>query len=551
MYSQFLITVLFLFFSFTSSLLSGQNTPDLINKIDSIFADMSDMEKPGAVLTIMKGDQIILSRAYGSSNLYLKTPYNENTLFPLMNFTDQLVAFSVLQLERKKRIKLSDPINQYLPNLGFKNNVTIDHLLNHSSGLPLILSLRMLAGWKYTDPISQDEFLRLTKSVTSDIKPDEKIGHSHAGIRILQMLVEKVSGNNFSDYATANIFSPLGMNQTVIGIESFGQGRHHAVGYETENDKYKRVTPIELEIMCPKTYTTQGDFQKWMLNVQTKKFEKDIIEKMDDAYMLNEVRQKRSNNDYCVGQQQYYLSQGNDEFFFGDVTDGFTWNWRRLKQSEISIMALSNNETYIGPKISAIVRLMIPPVSNTGNTASTLNNPVSQEDLSVDDLDEFAGSYWNETYFYTTKISVVDGALHHADNDNGFVFTMERLSKNLFRTPFGGTVEFKTGLDGQRRFINILPLGSVYESVSYNAPVLSRKDQERYEGLYESVPLNIIYSVVFEEGELKIKRSRKTDLILSPIGQNKFRSSEIDFRVIEFQENVSEDQLMVIRGHHA
>ena len=79
-----------------------------------------------------------MSKNYGAANLAYKTPFDENTVFPLDGFTEKLVVLSLFQLERKGLLNLSDPLNLYLPDLGFNDNVSLDHLLNHSSGFSMI-----------------------------------------------------------------------------------------------------------------------------------------------------------------------------------------------------------------------------------------------------------------------------------------------------------------------------------------------------------------------------------------------------------------------------
>ena len=542
---QPLITIgaflLFCFFNLQS--IEGQVDPDskeFITSIDSIFADKADMTGPGASIIIIKGSSVILSKNYGSANLSFGVPFNENTLFPLPNFTDHLVAFSVLQLDQKGLIKLTDPINKYLPEFGFQNDVLITHLLNHSSDLPFLLSLRLMAGWNFTDPFYQNDFLNLTKKFTKDLKPDNKIIHSHTGIKILQMLVEKVSQKNFSEYASLNIFQPLGMTSSVIKNEYFKEHKNNSIGYNETDVGYQRSYSTELALMCPMAYSTQNDFGKWMLNVQTKNFEGSIIEQMDQALLIKGEPQKRLNGTYCIGQQQYYKFLGEDEFYLMESYEGHSWKWIRLQESDLSIMAIGNLSSYIGNKVNAVARLLVPPISKSSTTEKTESTPII---LSEKEMEACTGVYWNEDYLYTTEISIKDGVLYHSDNDNGFNFVMSPQTNTFFETPFGGTIEFTSIGGNQKKMRNILPNGRVFDSKEYDVAALKKGNQLKYVGLYSSDKLNAFYSIVWEDQQLILRRSRKPDLVLTPIGDNRFRVSEIDFRLIEFEENEKGDVL--------
>lgn len=537
---QLLVTICtFLFFCFCKlPSIEAQidpNSKKFIATIDSIFSDKSDMTSPGAVVIIMKGKNTILSKSYGSANLSFGLPFNENTLFPLSNFTEQLVAFSVLQLEEKGLIKLSDPINKYLPVLGFQKEVFITHLLNHSSDLPLVASLRLMAGWNFPDPFYQEDFLSLTKKITKNLKPDIKIQHSHAGIKILQMLVEKVSGKDFPKYASTNIFQPLGMTSTVIKNEHFKENKNHSIGYDKTDDGYQRSYITELASMCPMTYSTQNDFEKWMLNMQTKKIGGSIIEKLDQALSIKGVSEKRKNRTYCIGQQQYYKAYGEDEFYFRDTDEGHSWKWIRLKQSEISIMAIGNLNSYIGTKVNTIESLLVTPPSPTKSPVieKSESTPIQ---LSEKEMQAYTGFFWDSGYLFTSHVTIKDGGLYYTDLDNGWHFPMTLRSKSRFDSPDGTQMEF-SNLDEDPKFTLTTPNGSKYYSNKYDAANLEKIDRSKYAGIYSSDALNVLYEMIVEDNKLLLKRSRKPDLELVPIGKNKFRTKEMDFRLIAFKEN--------------
>ncbi len=535
---QLIVTIcaftLFYFYKVPS--IKAQITPlskETIAAIDSIFVDNADLNVPGASVIIIKGEKLVFSKNYGSANLSFGIPFNENTIFPLTGFSEQLVVFSILQLEKKGRINLTDPVNKYLPELGFQDQVSLSHLLNHTSGLPLIGSLRLMAGWNFTDPFYQDDFLNLTKKITKDLKSDINYNHSHSGIKFLQMVIEKASGMKFSEYASANIFLPLGMNNSAIKNERYKQNKNSSVGYTKTDTGFQKTYSTEYAAMCPISYSTQTDFEKWMLNVQTKKFEGSIIEKLDQALTVNGELQKRKNRSYCIGQQQYYNFLDQDEFYFMDTDQGHSWKWIRLKQSDLSIMVVGNVDTYIGNKVNAIARLLVPTTTEEPATEESTSTPIK---LTTKEMQSYTGFFWDKNYLFTTQISIKDGALYYDDLDNGWNFSLTPLSKSMFESPPWNKVEI-TNLDGQKKLRLILRDGREFPSEEYDPEIISAKDYARYEGIYNSEQLNAFYKLIVEDNKLILKRSRKPDLELLPIGKNKFRTAEVDFRLIEFQED--------------
>ncbi len=531
-----IISTLFFFYLYNLPSIEAQIDPSskkFVTAIDSIFLDRSDLKAPGASVIIMKGDKLLLSKNYGSANLSIGIPFSEQTIFPLSDFTDHLVAFSILQLEKKQLISLNDPVNKYLPDLGFQKDVSIAHFLNHSSDLPALVSLRLIAGWTYDEPFYQKDFLNLTKKVTKDLKPDTRMNHSGAGIKILMMLVEKVTGVKFSEYAATNIFQPLGMTNTFVKNEDFMKNKNHSIGYDKTEKGYKSVHAMKFEILCPLTYSTQKDFQKWMLNFQTKEFEGSIIEQMDQALLLKGEFQKRKNRSFCFGQHQYYKFSGEDEFYLRATDEGYSWKWVRLKQSDYSIMTIGNLGTYIGAKVNDIARLLIPSTDDASDKEAPKTTPIK---MSEKELEAYTGLYWDNNYFFSTQVSIKDGALYYNDLDNGWNFSLTQLSKSLFESPPWNKVEF-SDLDGQKKLNLMLMDGREFPSEEYDPTVVDAKDYPKYAGIYTSDQLNNFYQLIVKDDQLILKRGRKPDLELTPIAKNKFRTSEADFRLIEFKED--------------
>jgi len=511
------------------------NPQEFAMAIDSLFADKADLKAPGASLIVMKGKETLLLKNYGSANLAFGLPFDENTIFPLEEFTEQLVIFSIFQLEKKKRIKINDAVNKYLPALGFENQVTLSHLVNHTSGLPNIGSLSQLAGWSFTDPFDQDDFLNLTKNFSSNLSPDKKIEHIHSGIKLLQLVVEKVSGVSFSEYATTHIFAPLKMTNTTIKAKDYSGHKNIAVRYEQTDAGYSKAIPNYTAEACPTTYSTQLDFQKWMYNYQSKLYEGDILDRMDETLTLKGKLQEKSYRDYLKGQHNYSSYLGQDEYYRTYTGNGFSWRWTRFKPSGVTIMAIGNLETYIGAKVDEIAKLLIDydqPLSPEAKVAKAA--PV---ELSKSEMEACTGIYWNEDYYFTTEISLKDGGVNFVDKDNGFDFQMSPRSKTFYSTPFGGTVEFTNMGGNQKVMKNILPNGLIFVSKQYDIAPLKEGDQLKYEGLYGSDKLKAFYRVVWENNKLILKRSRKPDLELTPIGEHQFRAAEVDFRVISFKDN--------------
>jgi len=266
---------------------------------------------------------------------------------------------------------------------------------------------------------------------------------------------------------------------------------------------------------------------------KTKKFEGDIIEKLDRALSMKGEFQQRANRNYCIGQQQYYKVSGEDEFYMRDTDDGFSWKWARLPLSEISIMVIGNLNSYIGTKVNAVEELLMSPISNlTPEIKEPTLTPIK---LSEKEMKVYTGSYWDIGYLFASEVKIVDGGLYYTDLNNGWNFPMRSLTKSHFDSPDGTQIEF-ANVNGQARLILTIPNGAKFYSEKYDAIAVKSQDYSKYTGIYNSTQLSAYFQLIVRDKKLILVCSRKPELELIPIGDNKFRTAEIDFRLIEFEE---------------
>src|SRR6516225_11395336 len=95
----------------------------------------------GSVL-VARGGQVLLSKGYGSANLEWEIPNSPNTKFRLGSITKQFTAASILALEERGKLKVDDPVKQYLPDAPAAwDRITIFNLLTHTSGIPNFTSM--------------------------------------------------------------------------------------------------------------------------------------------------------------------------------------------------------------------------------------------------------------------------------------------------------------------------------------------------------------------------------------------------------------------------
>jgi len=90
----------------------------------------------GSVL-VARGDKVLFSKGYGFANLEWDIPNTPDTKFRIGSLSKQFTAVLILKLEEQGKLSVSDPLKKYIPDAPAAwDNITLFHLLTHTSGLP-------------------------------------------------------------------------------------------------------------------------------------------------------------------------------------------------------------------------------------------------------------------------------------------------------------------------------------------------------------------------------------------------------------------------------
>ncbi|MEO0733593.1 MAG: serine hydrolase domain-containing protein, partial [Bacteroidota bacterium] len=94
-------------------------------------------EVPGMAVAVVKGKELVYENYLGLAELNHRVPVREQTVFRIYSTTKVFVVMAIFQLVEEGKLKVEDPIGQYLEDLpeAWKNRKIRD-LLAHSSGIP-------------------------------------------------------------------------------------------------------------------------------------------------------------------------------------------------------------------------------------------------------------------------------------------------------------------------------------------------------------------------------------------------------------------------------
>lgn len=164
-----------------------------------------------ASLYVRRGREVT-ARDFGAAK-------NGRAVFLLASISKPMTATAVMLLADRGKLSVADPVQKYIPEFkgGERDKITIRHLLTHTTGLPDMLpeneDLR-----KRHAPLS--EFVKGTCVVPLRFSPGTRVSYQSMGILLAAEIVERVAKKPLPEFLRAEVFGPLGMKDTSMGMGS-------------------------------------------------------------------------------------------------------------------------------------------------------------------------------------------------------------------------------------------------------------------------------------------------------------------------------------------
>lgn len=217
---------------FCPALLFGQDNTAIL--IDSLKKYIQKNHIPGAMLSIVRSDSIIYVDGIGYADKEKKEKANEKHLFRQGSISKSFTAISLVHLLKQKELSIETPIKDIDANIPFKNKwadirrITVASVLENSAGFD---DFHAHAVYNFIDEeqISAAAMVESHKnSLYTRWEPDTRHAYSNSGYVLSGYLIEKLSGQPYSEYIYKNILVPLGMKESGFYFKqpdkSFAQG---------------------------------------------------------------------------------------------------------------------------------------------------------------------------------------------------------------------------------------------------------------------------------------------------------------------------------------
>ncbi|ANU24893.1 hypothetical protein BCM40_14110 [Planococcus donghaensis] len=242
--------------------------------------------------------------ARGFADRANERPNAIDTRFGIGSGSKAFTAVVVCQLVEEGKISFEDQLSHLLPKTFPHFNVTIHQLLTHTSGIPDYFDEQVMDDyedlWKQRPMYrmqTASDFIPLFKELPMMFKPGERFHYNNAGYIALGLIIENVTGKEFTDVVTARIFEPAEMrNSGYFSLDRLpGQT---AFGYIEEEGMW-RTNQYAIPVRGGAdrgAYVTASDMANfWNCLMNGTLLTKDMLPKMLQASAT------RNNSDYGYG----------------------------------------------------------------------------------------------------------------------------------------------------------------------------------------------------------------------------------------------------------
>lgn len=310
-------------------------TPDK-GKLDQFFNRLAEKNKAMGSLTVTKEGIVFYSRTIGYSHINSteKKQVSEATRYRIGSITKMFTAAMIFQLVEENKLKLSDTLDKFFPQIPNAEKITLAQMLGHRSGIFNVTANPDFPSLK-TQSKTRDEMVALIAKAKPTFEPGEKAQYSNSNYVLLGYIVEKAGGRSYEDALKQRITSKIGLKDTYLGTGYPEASKNEAFSYSFISD-WKQESDIHLSIPggAGAIISTPNDLTKFIQAL----FDGKIVSKESLEQMKPRDKYGLGINLYPIGGKTFYGHSGG--------MDGFRSLLLYLPEEKLSLAYTSNGVNY-------------------------------------------------------------------------------------------------------------------------------------------------------------------------------------------------------------
>jgi CubicO group peptidase (beta-lactamase class C family) len=345
----------------------GKLTPHFA-EIDALAAAEFGRRNVGSLTVgVVSGKDLAWTKSYGDADMEKKTAAGADTVYRIGSITKMFTALMLEQLVEAKKVRLSDPVEKYFPEIQQVRDripdappITLIQLATHTSGLDREPSdtetyvTGPVATWEKT-------LIAALPHTRYTLEPGTRYSYSNIGYAILGAALSRAAGESYLDYVPKHIFQPLGMTHTALEINP-AIAAHLAKGYQptgpnsvdSEIAQREHQTGRGYKVPNGAIYTTVGDLARFASFLMGQGPETVLKLGSLEQFQMNSIVPADLNltHGYGIGFETHradsYIAFGH-----GGSVAGYTADLLMNRKAGIAVISLSSgaaNPSVVGQK---------------------------------------------------------------------------------------------------------------------------------------------------------------------------------------------------------
>ncbi len=187
-----------------------------IQKLDSLFTILEKNNKFMGTVSISENGKTLYSKAVGYADVENKIKSNTLTKYRIGSISKTFTATLILKAIDEGKLKLSTPLETYFSEVNNSENITIENLLNHRSGIYNFTNDPKFGFYNHL-PKSRKELLKIITEKDAVFEANTKTSYSNSNYVLLTFILEDIYNTSYDKLLKENITDPIGLKNTHVG----------------------------------------------------------------------------------------------------------------------------------------------------------------------------------------------------------------------------------------------------------------------------------------------------------------------------------------------
>lgn len=185
-------------------------------KLDSLFSIIKANDKGMGSLSIFKEGEQVYTKTIGYASAEQNLRATSKTKYRIGSITKTFTAVLLMKLVEEQKLSLDTKLNAFFPKIEGAENITIEHMLRHRSGIFNFTSSKDFGEWSKKQ-ISKEDLISKIIEGGVIFTPDAKMSYSNSNYVLLTFIIEEIEGKKYSEILKEFITSKIDLKDTYYG----------------------------------------------------------------------------------------------------------------------------------------------------------------------------------------------------------------------------------------------------------------------------------------------------------------------------------------------